>query len=600
MTGDVHIHTRRSDGALTPERALVVARERGLGYVSFTDHDTVSGIEPLIAKGIGFGLTVIPGVEVSCVRSDSGSPVHVLGYGFKLPARSIEQLCQPIRRMRLESSLQQIDVLQAAGYPVDLAGVRGVARGDVSCELSPDCRGAGWPPDPLIYRHHIMSALVEAGCAEALYGPLRQELFGAGGICHAAHFGADPADAIRAIKEDGGVAVLAHPVVSGVLDLVPRLVDAGLDGLEMVHPYHDLDAQRRIADTARTHGLFLTGGSDDHGLFGDLVGDGGIATETTVACFVAPEGTLEQLTAVGDEEVRFAVRVAREAGRIARAAAATDVDTRLKGGDIRDLVTEHDIAVERYITEQIRRRCPGDKFITEEADHTEPDHDAAVWIIDPIDGTTNFVSCGSYFAVSIAKYRGRRPEFGVVYDVMADEVYVGLAGHGAYLNGQPLPAPWGGSPKSPSECVVELSMAAHRRLAGDSLDDQTRRVLRSTRTQRSLGSAALGICRVARGTLDAYVSSSLSIWDYAAAVIVLTEAGGAFSLHQAEDERPPEDQIVIHLDRRPIAASGHSSTLAELIDLLTPHSDSPASSAAGPTAVTLKPLLRSNHLDHNR
>ena len=145
---------------------------------------------------------------------------------------------------------------------------------------------------------------------------------------------------------------------------------------------------------------------------------------------------------------------------MARRAALTEIDTELKGGNIRDIVTEHDRAIDRFLTDSIQRRFPDHGFVTEEHDHPPLAENAPAWIIDPIDGTTNFVTTRDWFAVSVAHYRGAKPVFGFVYDVMADELYLGVAGGGAWLNGRPLHI----GAKAIHESVVESSLICARRL----------------------------------------------------------------------------------------------------------------------------------------
>jgi myo-inositol-1(or 4)-monophosphatase len=351
----------------------------------------------------------------------------------------------------------------------------------------------------------------------------------------------DTSEAIRAINADGGVAVLAYTERARVASLVDRLAAVGLDGVEAPVQPHGTDERSIIREAARRTGLFVTGGQCDR---------------DAIHCLVRR----------GDEQVRWADGLVREAGRMARAAILSEPDADLKGGDIRDLVTAHDKEIDRFLIDAIRARYPRHAFVTEEHEHPPADPDADIWIIDPIDGTTNFVASRDYFAVSVAHYRGRTPVFGIVYDVMRDELYLGMAGKGAYINGQPLAIPdlMRGT-RTPETSVIECSLVCSHRLAqryGASVE----RLATGFRAQRAFGCASLGICRIARGTLDVYLSCSLALWDYAAAAIVLSEAGGVTAV-EAGDSAPgvhtdPDvgTGLIYHDDRRVVlAAADHGA-----------------------------------------
>lgn len=371
---------------------------------------------------------------------------------------------------------------------------------------------------------------------------------------------------IDAIHLDGGRAVLAHPGQTDSYSLVDDLVGAGLDGIELYHPDHGPADHRRIQEIAAHHGLIVTGGSDGGGQSGVAVEIGDIR---------APFGTFERLLQPRDELIAWTESLVREAGAMARRAVLSEIDAELKGGNIRNIVTEHDMAIERFLTDAIRRRFPDHGFVTEEFEHPPVIADTPTWIIDPIDGTTNFVNIHRYFAVSLAFYRGPEPVFGFVYDVMADELYVGIAGSGAFLNGRPLHA----RTKAAKDSIVETSLICARRLE-ERYGADTTPLVRDVRAQRAYGSASLGICRIAAGSLDVYISCSLSLWDYAAAIIVLSEAGGRIAVEQprgsaaaGHSPRAPllesiGRSIIYNDDKHLFMAAGSETALREIAGLL--------------------------------
>ena len=543
MIGDLHVHTCCSDGSRTPRQAVVEARRRGLDYVSFVDHDTTTGTAEAVTTGLRLGVSVIPGVEVSAWDPKRGRKVHVLGYNYRLPATAIERLCRPTREARDANTRRQIDEIRAAGFDLSLKAVLDRAR-----DASGECA-------PCLYKQHVMLALIDAGYTDSIYSDLYRELFkGDGPAAHDIAY-VDVYRAIDAIHADGGRAVLAHPGQLDSWDLVPELAAVGLDGIELLHEDHDGDDRRRVRELAAEHRLFMTGGSDDHGEYGSTTGMGELC---------APDHAFAAITRPADSDVAWCVDLVRRADGIARdAAAAESREVTRKGGAVRDLVTEHDVAVERFLVDEIRTRHPDHGFLTEEHDHPQSG-EAHRWVIDPIDGTTNFVNARADFAISVAHYRGAVPVFGVVYDVMADELYLGIAGEGAWLNGVGLPGYRHDAPTTLGDSVVGCSLNGAHRLSGYA-SARTDRLATATRAQRAHGSAALAICRIARGTLDAYIAPGLAFWDYAAARIIALEAGGSIAVGPPEeDDRLPERAGLLDGERRLVVAAAGKTLLEEV------------------------------------
>jgi len=263
LLGDLHVHTRFSDGSYTVEGALEEAARRGLAYVSIVDHDTTSGVECAVRTGLKHGVRAIPGVEISAWDRERGRKVHLLGYCFDRSRGNIDALCDPIARSRHQMTIRQIETLSHVGYPVDLATVEAAASGGLS-----DAERTIWPGT--LFKQHIMLVLIERGCTDSIYGPLYRKLFKGDGICAMEIEYVDVFNALAAIKADGGVAVLAHPGQQNTWDLVAPLVSEGLDGIELYHPDHGPEDYSLAMRYAGEYGLVMTGGSDDHGVFGSL------------------------------------------------------------------------------------------------------------------------------------------------------------------------------------------------------------------------------------------------------------------------------------------------------------------------------------------
>lgn len=254
MIADLHVHSNYSDGSNTVEEIMEIASERGISLIGLVDHDTVQGIEHARQAGDQRGIAVIPAIEISAYDFTRNRKVHILGYGFQKEAKHIQQLCEPLLQRRHANSLWQIEQLQANGY-------------EITCEEV--VKHAF--PGGIIYKQHIMACLTTAHFTTPAYKQLYKTLFKGDGICAGDIEYVDAIEAVRAIKEDGGLAVLAHPGQLNSFDLIPKLVQYGLDGIERNHFDHSEEDMKKVEAYAKEFSLFLTGGSDFHGDFGPAI-----------------------------------------------------------------------------------------------------------------------------------------------------------------------------------------------------------------------------------------------------------------------------------------------------------------------------------------
>jgi len=256
MASDFHLHSRCSDGSDTLEELFVRCRDRGLDTVALTDHDRVDHLDRAKKIATDVGLRFVRGVEISAVGPEgfpgSGQKVHILGLFLGPDASAIEVLCAPIRAARHAQSLRQADILRHLGYELPAE------------ELAEACKESG-----VLYKQHLMEALIRRGKADGQYGDVYRSLFKAGGPLVGDIQYADAFEAIRAVRCSGGVAVLAHPGLYKTWDLVPALVEAGLGGIEVDHPSMGVDDQARSQDLADRFSLMTSGGSDWHGTYGE-------------------------------------------------------------------------------------------------------------------------------------------------------------------------------------------------------------------------------------------------------------------------------------------------------------------------------------------
>ncbi|EUJ33073.1 inositol monophosphatase [Listeria floridensis FSL S10-1187] len=183
-----------------------------------------------------------------------------------------------------------------------------------------------------------------------------------------------------------------------------------------------------------------------------------------------------------------------------------------------DLVTEVDQAVEALFTRYVNKNFPEHRIFGEEnAAHKLTTLDGPVWIIDPIDGTLNFVEQKRNFAISVALYIEGVGEFGVVYDVEKDELYSGERGNGAYMNGEKL------LQVETKEGLADNLLIAN--VSAVKLYPKLADAIEASRGLRLYGAASLEYMAVAAGRAGAYLSANLAPWDVAAAKIIAEELG---------------------------------------------------------------------------
>ena len=249
---------------------------------------------------------------------------------------------------------------------------------------------------------------------------------------------------------------------------------------------------------------------------------------------------LEQYMATSPMEKRFelACDLARQCGDLAMTERrAGNLIIRSKGPQ--DFVTDVDIRIESAIRSRIAREYPADTVLGEEAGLSRKTGDVT-WLVDPIDGTANYIHGLGHWSVSIAALVGGDLAFGVVYDPMRDEIFMARAGEGA-ANGN--------GTRLHTAAIVDMAQATvgvgyctgfpPARHAASIAN-----LIAAGASYRDLGSAALSLAYVANGRLDAYVEAGITSWDIAAGVLIVTEAGGrATTLESGERLAHPTSVI---------------------------------------------------------
>ena len=245
MFADLHLHTRFSDGTYAPEEVAAEARRHGLAAIALTDHDTVEGCAAAAAACAAAGLEFLVGVELTAEQD--GRELHLLGYGMDSTSPDLLQALARFQNVRQQRIREIVARLNQLGIALTADTVFALAN----------CQSPGRP--------HVARALVAAGVCASL-----EEAFERFLKKHrpawVPKFKMSAAEAITLIHQAGGAAVLAHPALNRVDDLLPGFVAAGLDGIECFHTKHSPAIRDRYIGLANRLGALITGGSDCHGM----------------------------------------------------------------------------------------------------------------------------------------------------------------------------------------------------------------------------------------------------------------------------------------------------------------------------------------------
>jgi predicted metal-dependent phosphoesterase TrpH len=250
---DLHAHTTRSDGVLTPVALVHDAATVGVTTFALTDHDTIAGYrDVVVANAVPDGMTLVPGIEINAlVTRDLGLwewELHILGFGMDPDDEQFESVLATQRSARRLRFDRTVDLLRDLGMPIDAQ----------VAELATDA-------DDALGRPTIARALMRAGFASSVEDAFSR-IIGHGGPGYVRREGLGPEGAISAIRSAGGVPVLAHfREAPEREDVVRELIDAGLAGLEVYYRAFDQPTVDAMAAVATANGLIATGGTDYHG-----------------------------------------------------------------------------------------------------------------------------------------------------------------------------------------------------------------------------------------------------------------------------------------------------------------------------------------------
>ena len=236
------------------------------------------------------------------------------------------------------------------------------------------------------------------------------------------------------------------------------------------------------------------------------------------------------------------IEIIKEAAEILKEGYYTKKDVTFKAK--KDLVTKYDVGIENFLKEKFSKEFTDFNVIAEESDNSDIQFKDSI-IIDPIDGTTNFVNGVPHTAISVGVYKDKKPYIGIVYNPILDELYEAELGKGSYLNGEKLEV------SDESDFQKSLLSTGFPYTSGTNENDlndvinKIKIILPLCQDIRRLGSASLDLCYVAKGTYEGYYEMNLKAWDVSAGILILTEAGGKVSSIDGSEYRLFEDKYIV-------------------------------------------------------
>jgi 3',5'-nucleoside bisphosphate phosphatase len=242
---DFHTHSTASDGLLSPDELVNLASDRGISFLSLTDHDTTDNVLATRAAAGQAGITFVTGVELSThVRRGE---LHMLGYGIDIHDSDLQAELGRLRASRRERAGKMVERLNAIGIDI--------TSDDVAVHAGGDSVG----------RPHVARAMIDKGYVTSIDEAFNRYI-GPGREAYVPRRALMPEQAVELIRAAGGVPVLAHPfTLPDYAERLPDLIAAGLQGIEVYYGEYSAADQKRLATVARHHGLLATGGSDYHG-----------------------------------------------------------------------------------------------------------------------------------------------------------------------------------------------------------------------------------------------------------------------------------------------------------------------------------------------
>ncbi len=262
MRGDLHTHTRASDGSLFEHQILKLAKRSNVDCVAITNHDYITPIENIKTVANELGITLIDGVEISAFDTKRNRRVHILCYMPK-HLELIKTICDRTTGNRTKAGVGMAKKVSEL-YPITVDDINEIAK-----------------HSKCIYKQHIMKVLMNAGFTTGIFGDLFDELFSFdGGTCIINCKQPDVYEVIDAVKKSGGICVMAHPYTYKSIDLLDELIQNNLlDGVEVWSSKSSIAQEEYLLNIVNEHNLISTGGSDFHGAYSSRISP--IGSKTT-------------------------------------------------------------------------------------------------------------------------------------------------------------------------------------------------------------------------------------------------------------------------------------------------------------------------------
>lgn len=245
-TADLHIHTNFSDGSFSPKEVMANAKAQNLQCIAIADHDNVDATPIMLGLQSDYNIEIVPAVEMTAQEGDR--ELHILGYLIDWQSKKLKeklkQTCEgrKERIYRMTEKLNECGVKANAGEIIKFAKINAVSR------------------------LHVARYLVENGFVDSLK-TVFSKYIGDGKPCYVSRFRFSSKEVVEIIKESGGIAVVAHPGLDNVAELLPALIKNGIDGIEVFHSDHNKQTTEAILNFAQKNNLLITGGSDCHGKY---------------------------------------------------------------------------------------------------------------------------------------------------------------------------------------------------------------------------------------------------------------------------------------------------------------------------------------------
>lgn len=246
---DLHVHTTASDGQYTPAQIIQKAADKNIKVIAITDHDTTAGLEEAKRAGAELGVTVVPGIEIN-ITFPTGE-FHLLGLGLKEPSKSLNIIVKNVIKNRFERNSMIIQKMNEDGVDITLE------------ELEADF------PGTVLGRPHFAAELVKHGVVKTRQQAFDQYL-ARGRKWYVPRVCTNLDEAIVAIRESGGVPVIAHPMSlylswGRLPEFLTDCYEKGVVGIEAFHPGARVTECLRLEELGRKIGFVITAGSDFHG-----------------------------------------------------------------------------------------------------------------------------------------------------------------------------------------------------------------------------------------------------------------------------------------------------------------------------------------------